>query len=105
MYKRQVTDNDGDEAINTSLSASYSRHLSELSSINSSVRYRATDVQTGDGTDASSIAFDINYSRALDNDFSLVAGYSIIRSDDDDDDKDDDDRIYLGINRTFSWLP
>lgn len=105
LSQQAVTDNDGDEAINTSLSASYSRQLSALSSINSSVRYRATDVQTGDGTDASSIAFDINYSRALDNDFSLVAGYSIIRSDDDDADKDDDDRIYLGINRTFSWLP
>lgn len=54
------------------------------------------------------MSFGLDYSRALPNDFSLVAGASIIRSTDDDgtDGKDDDEeRVYLGVNRSFSFLP
>lgn len=106
LSRRGVTDEDGDEAINTSLSASYNRQLSDVSSLGGSIRYRQTDVQSGTGEDARSIALDVNYNRRLYNDFSLVAGASIIRSsNDDDDDEDDDDRVYLGISRSFTWLP
>ena len=107
LTHRSVTASDGDEALNTTLSASYSRQLTEISGLNAAINYRATDVQTGDNSDAETVTFDISYNRALYSDLSLVAGANITRSssDNSDDGDDDDERVYLGISRTFDWLP
>lgn len=107
LDRSSVTDNDGDEAINTTVSASYSRQLSEASSMNASVRYRSSDVQTGDRSDAETMSLDLNYSRTLYSELSLVAGANIIRtnSDNNNGEDDDDERVYLGLSRSFNWLP
>lgn len=105
LNHQAVTDDDGDEALNTSLTASYSRQLNPLSSLSSSIRYRETAVQSGTAEDARSVAFSMTYNRALDSNISLVAGASIVRSDSDRRDKDDDERVYLGLTRAFNWLP
>ena len=57
---------------------------------------------------ARSVSFGLDYSRALPNDFSLVAGANIIRSSDDSDDggeNSDEERVYVGISRSFTFLP
>lgn len=107
LAHRAVIGSDGDEALNTNLSASYNRQLSDISGLTAAISYRATDVQTGDNTDAETFTFDINYNRALYDDLSLVAGASITRSSRDGtrDSDDDDERIYLGVSRSFDWRP
>lgn len=106
LSQEAVTDNDGDEALNTNLSASYRRSLSKVSSIGGNVRYRASIVQTGDRDDAESVAFDVNYNHMLANNLSLVAGANVVKSSSDGgEDETDDKRIYLGINRSFDFLP
>ncbi|WP_374301328.1 hypothetical protein [Paracoccus sp. (in: a-proteobacteria)] len=104
LSRAGVTDDDGDEALNTDIAAGYSRQISDVSTIAANVRYRESEVQSGDSEDARTVSFGLDYSRALPNDFALVAGASIIRSKDSDGQRDDEDRVYLGINRSFSFL-
>ncbi|VDS10741.1 hypothetical protein PARHAE_03960 [Paracoccus haematequi] len=104
LRRAAVTDNDGDEALNTDITANYSRQISAVSSIAANIRYRESEVQSGDREDARSVSFGLDYSRALPNDFSLVAGANVIRSKDSDGTHDDEERVYLGVNRSFSFL-
>ncbi|SNR67036.1 hypothetical protein [Paracoccus sediminis] len=105
LRRAAATDEDGDEALNTDITASYSRQISDVSSIAANIRLRDSTVQSGDRQDARTVSFAVDYNRALPNDFSLVAGASIIRSKDSNDTRDDEERVYLGINRSFSFLP
>ena len=108
LRRASSTDEDGDEALNTDISASYSRQISDVSSIGANIRYRESQVQSGESDDARSVSFGLDYSRALPNDFSLVAGANIIRSSDDSDDggeNSDEERVYVGISRSFTFLP
>lgn len=105
LRRASVTDDDGDQALNTDITANYSRQISDVSSIAADIRYRESEVQSGDREDARSVSFGLNYSRALPNEFSLVAGANVIRSRDSDDESDDEERIYVGVNRSFSFLP
>ncbi|MFC3169441.1 hypothetical protein [Paracoccus fontiphilus] len=104
LSRAGVTDDDGDEALNTDVAASYSRQISDVSTIAANIRYRESEVQSGDNQDARSVSFGLDYSRALPGDFALVAGANIIRSKDGDGERDDEDRVYLGVNRSFSFL-
>ena len=108
LRRASSTDEDGDEALNTDISASYSRQISDVSSIGANIRYRESQVQSGESDDARSVSFGLDYSRTLPNDFSLVAGANIIRSSDDSDDggeNSDEERVYVGISRSFTFLP
>ena len=105
LRRASSTDEDGDEALNTDISASYSRQISDVSSIGANIRYRESQVQSGESDDARSVSFGLDYSRALPNDFSLVAGANIIRSSDDSDENSDEERVYVGISRSFTFLP
>lgn len=104
LRRASATDDDGDEALNTDISASYSRQISAVSSIGANLRYRESEVQSGDREDAKTVSFGLDYSRALPNDFSLVLGASVIRSTDSNGERDDEERIYLGLNRSFDFL-
>lgn len=104
LSRAGVTDDDGDEALNTDIAARYSRQISDVSSIGTDIRYRESEVQSGDNEDARTFSFGLDYNRALPNDFSLVAGARIIRSKDSDGERDDEERVYLGVNRSFSFL-
>ncbi|MBK4218138.1 hypothetical protein JJJ17_19600 [Paracoccus caeni] len=106
LRRSAITDADGDEAVNTDISASYSHQITELSSLNTSLGYRASDIQTGNRDNAETFSFDINYSHALNSSMSLVAGANVVRrSGGNNDTREDDERIYMGVNRTFNWLP
>ncbi|WP_265501112.1 hypothetical protein [Paracoccus beibuensis] len=107
LQREAISDLDGNEAINTSLRSSYSRQLSEQSSIGISLFYRQSEVQRGDKEDARSTALDINYSHAIGRDFSVVAGLNVTRSRESGGLRDDDDeeRIYVGLSRSFDFMP
>ena len=105
LRRAAVTDEDGDEALNTDVTVGFSRQMSAVSRIGTNIRYRESEVQSGDREDARSVSFGLDYSRALPNDFSLVAGANIIRSKDSDGQRDDEERVYVGVNRSFSFLP
>ena len=104
LRRAGVTDSDGDEALSTDLSASVSRQLSEVSTIGANIRYRESEVQSGDSQDARSVSFGLDYSRALPADFALVAGANIIRSKNSSGTREDEERVYLGVNRSFDFL-
>lgn len=104
LRRAGVTESDGDEALDTDISAGFSRQLSEVSSISANLRLRETEVQSGDSEDARAVSFGLDYSRALPADFALVAGANIIRSKDGDGTREDEERVYLGVNRSFSFL-
>lgn len=104
LRRAAATDDDGDEALNTDISASFSRRISDVSTIGASLRYRESKVQAGDRGDAQTASFGLDYSRALPNDFFLVAGASVIRSKDSQDTRKDEERVYLGVNRSFDFL-
>lgn len=105
LRRAAVTDDDGDEAINTDLSAGYSRQIGRLSSFSADIRYRESEVQAGDGQDARTLALSLSYSRAIYSELSLVAGANVIRGKNSDGTRDDDERIWLGLSRSFDWLP
>ncbi|WP_146038723.1 hypothetical protein [Paracoccus sp. SY] len=105
LRRAGVTDTDGDEALNTEVTANYSRQISEVSSIAANLRFRESEVQSGDSEDARSVSFGLDYNRSLPNDFSLVAGASVIRSKDSNGTRDDEERVYVGVNRSFTFLP
>ena len=105
LRRAGATDDDGDEALNTEVTANYSRQLSDVSSIAANIRYRESEVQSGDSEDARTVSFGIDYNRALPNDFSLVAGASVIRSKNSSGIRDDEERVYVGVNRSFSFMP
>ena len=100
-----VVDNDGNEAINTNFEAAYSRQFDEISSLSGSIRYRESQVQSGDALNAKTFAISIDYSRALTADLSLNAGYTMVRGKSGDGSRNDDERLFLGINRSFDFLP
>lgn len=99
------TNDDGDEIISTSVQASYNRQLGALSSLGASLNYRETEVQSGDEQDGRSFSLSISYSRELVSDLSLVAGASVIRSKQQNGERDEDERVWLGLSRSFDWLP
>ncbi len=105
LRRAAVTDDDGDEAINTDILASYSRQLGPLSSLSASIRYRESNVQTGTREDARTMALSVSYSRSISSRLSLVAGANVIRGRDSNGSREDDDRIWLGLSRSFDWLP
>lgn len=105
LRRAGITQDDGDEAISTSVQAGYTRQLGELSSLGANLNYRETEVQTGDDQDGKSFSFSVSYSRQLASELSLVAGASVIRSKQQNGERDEDERVWLGISRSFDWLP
>lgn len=105
LRRAGITSDDGDEAISTSVQASYNRQLGALSSLGASLNYRETEVQTGDDQDGQSFSLSVSYSRSLASELSLVAGASVIRSKQQNGERDEDERVWLGLSRSFDWLP
>lgn len=105
LRRQSVTDIDGNEAINTDLSSSYSRQVTRLSSVGVSLFYRESNVLAGDRQDARRAALDIRYSHLITSDFSVVAGLNMTRARDASGTRDDNERVYLGLSRSFDFLP
>ncbi|MBU2958954.1 hypothetical protein Q4511_13565 [Paracoccus sp. 1_MG-2023] len=105
LRQEAVSDLDGNEAINTSLTSSYSRQLDDRSSVGITLLYRQSEVQRGDDEDARSAALDVSYSHQFSEDIALSAGVNILRSREDDGERDDNERIYLGLGKSFNFLP
>lgn len=104
LTRASTQNSDGDEALNTSLSASYSQPLTENARINAQFGYRRTDVQTGSASDAERITFGMSYSQSLTRNWDLVAGYNGRRSKSGDS-EDDDQKVYIGLKTEYLWRP
>lgn len=105
LQREAVSDLDGNEAINTNLTANYSQQLSAQSSVGISLFHRESDVQRGDRQNARSSAVSISYNQVIGRDFSAVAGINIVRSRDNGGIRDDEERIFVGLGRSFNFLP
>lgn len=105
LQRDAVSDIEGNEAINTSLSTRYDRQLTERSSIGLALFYRESEVQRGDREDARRAALDVSYSHGIVGDISVVAGVNLTRARQSGGTRDDSERIYLGLSRSFDFLP
>lgn len=105
LQREAISDLEGNAAINTSLRSSYSQQLSERSSVGLSLFYRESQVQRGDRDDARSTALTVSYSHLIGRDLSLVSGFDITRGRNKNGLRDDEERIYVGLSRSFDFLP
>lgn len=105
LQREAVSDIEGNEAINTSLSSRYDRQLTERSSIGLGLFYRESEVQRGDREDARQAALDVSYNHSIVGDISVVAGINVTRARQSDGTRDDTERVYIGLSRSFDFLP
>ena len=98
-----VSDIDGDEAINSTLSLGYSRQLGPLDRVSARYALQDSAVQNGIAEDARRSEFGLTYSRTVTQDWALVAGYTYERDRSGDEDTTSDNEVFLGIERTFTW--
>lgn len=98
-----VTDIDSEEAIASTLSLGYSVALTPLDRIAARVVVQDNTVQTGTGVDARRAEFGLTYSRALTQDWALVAGAAYDRDRRGTRDATSDSEVFLGIERRFRW--
>lgn len=105
LQRQAVTDEDGDEAINTDFQASYIQQVGEATEFRTGVLYRETDYRSGPSPDASRYGLDLLVSHAFTSKWTLTAGYEGTRSRNDAGERSDDDRVFLGLGTTYQWRP
>ena len=105
LQRQAVTDDDGDEAINTDFQASYVQQVGEATEFRTGILYRETDYRSGPSPDASRYGLDLLVSHAVTSKWTLTAGYEGTRSRNDAGERSDDDRIFIGLGTTYQWRP
>ncbi|WP_132464391.1 hypothetical protein [Rhodovulum marinum] len=95
-----TTDDNGDEALNSRLSVSYNRDLTELSSLQAAVFLRSTDYLGGSEDADRQIDLNLSYRHSLAEDWGLVAGYTH-RIDSENDTTERSNEIFLSIEKSF----
>jgi len=98
-------ESDGDEAINTNLTVSYSQALSRVSNVSTSLAYRDTNSLSGDIEDATRWDFNVRYRHSLSRDWGLVSGYTYSFATSDGLEDRDSNTIFFGVDRAFEWRP
>jgi len=95
-----TTDDDGDEALNSRLNASYRQQLTALASLQAGFVLRTTDYLGNTDDDDSLMTFNLAYRHNLAEDWALVSGYRH-EVDNDNDSIDRTDEIFLTIEKSF----
>lgn len=103
LQQSYVSDIDGDEAINSTLSLGYTRQIGPLDQIRASYVLQDSVVQSGIAEDARRSEFGLTYSRTVTQDWALVAGYTYERDQSGGEDTTADNEVFVGIERTFTW--
>jgi len=100
-----VVDDDDNEDINTSLRASYDQQINSVSSYGVNVSIFDRTAIEGDGDDAQRLDLSLNYRYDLTRDWGLVSGISYAYSTEDDDEDRRRTTVFIGLQRSFSWIP
>ena len=99
------TDNDNDEQINTSLRAGYDQQINSKSSYGVSATFLDRNDLSGTGDDGQRIDLSLNYRHDLTSDWGLVSGISHAFSTEDNEEDRRRTTIFVGLQRSFNWLP
>lgn len=99
------TDSDNNERINTRVRAGYNKEINARSQLGLS--FSLFDVnQLSDGEDDSRrIDMSLSYNYALTRDWGIVSGISYRTVAEDGSEDRDGSTIFIGLRRTFSWIP
>jgi len=100
-----ATNDSGRDAINTSLSAEYSKPLTAVSTLGASLQYRGTAVTNFSGEDVSKLDLGVNYTHALAQDWGLVTGYTYSLATAEGSADRQSNTIFVGLQKDFSWRP
>ena len=100
-----VTDRNNDEEINTTLRASYSHDINNLSSLNATVSFFNRNELGEFANDGQRVNLSLSYRYALTRDWGLVSGYRYVLSRQDDRDDRDSNTVFIGLQRSFDWRP
>lgn len=99
------TTSSNDEELNTRLRASYSQRLNAVSSLDASLSFFDRKGLSGGLADAQLIDLGLSYRRELTQDWGLVGGVSRRISSESGRSDNRSSTVFLGVERSFSWLP
>ncbi len=105
VSQRVVLDSDNNEQINTSLRAGYDQQINNQSSYGVSVAVFDRNDLSGADDDGQRIDLSLNYRHDLTRDWGLVSGISHAYSTEDDGDDRNQTTIFVGLQRSFDWIP
>lgn len=101
-----ATTSTGDaEAVATRLSISYARSLSKVSSLTTGIQLVNQDLLGSTAGDETSARFNLTYNHAVGNDWGLVSGYSFTTTRRDGVPDEDTSRLFVGLQKSFSFRP
>lgn len=99
-----VTDNDNNEQLNTALRAGYDYQINNLSGLGATFTYFDRN-ELDEGVDGKRMEVGLTYRRDLTRDWGLVGGVSHTLSSEDDSEDRSRNTIYIGLQRSFNWVP
>ena len=99
------TSSAGDEAINSNVAASYSRPLTEVSSLSATANYRQTTGFGSNDDDASRLDLGVSYQHSLAQDWGLVGGYNRSFATEEGEPDRTSNSFFVGLQKTFDWRP
>ena len=99
------TDNDNQEQILTSLSASYDQQINSLSSFGASIGFFDVNDLDVIGNDSQRVDISLSYRYDLTRDWGLVSGYTYSLSKGDNESDINSNTVFVGLQRSFSWNP
>lgn len=105
ISQRVVVDDEDNEDINTTLRAAYDQQINRLSSFGFNVGLFDRNALDDDGDDGQRIEIGFSYRYDLTRDWGLVSGITYTTLSDDDDDDRDRTTLFVGVQRSFNWIP
>lgn len=99
------TSGDGNDAINTSVEASYSTPLTEVSSLQATANFRDTNGLDTSEDDASRLDLGLSYRHSLAQGWGLVGGYGRSFTSEDGEPDQTSDTVFVGLQKNFEWRP
>ncbi len=105
VSQRVVTDNDNDERINTSLRAGYDQQINNRSSYGVSIAVFDRNDLSGADDDGQRVDLSLNYRHDLTRDWGFVSGISHAYSTEDNGEDRSRTTVFVGLQRSFDWLP
>ena len=106
LSQRVITDTDNEEQLNTSLGASFDQQINNVSSfgLNFSL-FNRNDLGSNNTDDTRRIEIGVTYRHDLTRDWGLVGGYTHTRLKEDNSRNRNRNTIFVGLQRSFNWIP
>ena len=105
LSQRVVTDSDNNEDINTSLRAGYEYEINNVSGLGLNFSYFDRNELDENGNDGQRMEIGLTYRHDLTRDWGLVGGYSHTFSTEDNGEDRRRNTIFVGLQRSFNWVP